>query len=135
MKFRLYNQFNNIDVLNDSKNSIDIAIYGYSRVSEIEKALLNAQKRGVNIRLIYDSDKKGNNIFLDLDIIEANFDAGEVVNSETLRAKSLIGKAELPLKILANGEITKAVTVQAVKFSAAAAAKIEAAGGKVEVIA
>jgi large subunit ribosomal protein L15 len=47
----------------------------------------------------------------------------------------LIGKAELPLKILANGEITKAVTVQAVKFSAAAAAKIEAAGGKVEVIA
>ena len=36
---------------------------------------------------------------------------------------------------LANGEITKAVTVQAVKFSAAAAAKIEAAGGKAEVIA
>ena len=72
---------------------------------------------------------------VNLDIIEANFDAGEVVNSETLRAKSLIGKAELPLKILANGEITKAVTVQAVKFSAAAAAKIEAAGGKVEVIA
>ena len=72
---------------------------------------------------------------VNLDIIESNFDAGEVVNSETLRAKSLIGKAELPLKILANGEITKAVTVQAVKFSAAAAAKIEAAGGKVEVIA
>ena len=72
---------------------------------------------------------------VNLDIIEANFDAGETVNSETLRAKSLIGKAELPLKILANGELTKAVTVQAVKFSAAAAAKIEAAGGKVEVIA
>ena len=36
-------------------------------------------------------------------------------------------------KILANGEITKALTVKADKFSAAAKAKIEAVGGKVEV--
>jgi large subunit ribosomal protein L15 len=46
----------------------------------------------------------------------------------------LLGKAQLPLKVLANGEISKAVTVQAEKFSETAVAKIEAAGGKVEVI-
>ena len=46
-----------------------------------------------------------------------------------VRAKSLLGKKELPLKVLADGDITKALTVKAVKFSAAAKAKIEAAGG------
>lgn len=72
---------------------------------------------------------------VNLSLIDDNFDAGEVVNTETLREKNLLGKTELPLKILANGEISKAVTVQADKFSAAAVAKIEAAGGKCDVIA
>lgn len=71
---------------------------------------------------------------VNLSLIDDNFEAGEVVSNETLRAKNLLGKAQLPLKVLANGEITKAVTVQAEKFSAAAVAKIEAAGGKTEVI-
>ena len=71
---------------------------------------------------------------VNLSLIDDNFEAGEVVNNETLRAKNLLGKAQLPLKVLANGEISKAVTVQAEKFSAAAVAKIEAAGGKAEVI-
>ncbi|MBR7145450.1 MAG: uL15 family ribosomal protein, partial [Lentisphaeria bacterium] len=43
--------------------------------------------------------------------------------------KSLLSKKEMPLKVLADGDITKALTVKAVKFSAAARAKIEAAGG------
>ena len=64
-----------------------------------------------------------------LSVIEKNFNAGDEVNAETLRAKSLLGKKELPLKVLADGDITKALTVKAVKFSAAARAKIEAAGG------
>ena len=71
---------------------------------------------------------------MNLSVIEKNFNAGDEVNAETLRAKSLLGKAALPIKILANGEITKAVTVKAEAFSQAAIAKIEAAGGKTEVI-
>ena len=45
-----------------------------------------------------------------------------------------VGKADVPLKILGNGEISKALTVKANKFSASAKAKIEAAGGTCEVI-
>ena len=71
---------------------------------------------------------------VNLSVIDANFNAGDMVNDETMRAKKLLGKAALPIKVLANGEITKAVTVKAEAFSQAAIAKIEAAGGKVEVI-
>ena len=71
---------------------------------------------------------------VNLNIIDANFNAGEVVDAASLREKKLLGKATLPIKILANGEITKAVTVKAEAFSAAAVSKIEAAGGKTEVI-
>lgn len=66
---------------------------------------------------------------VNLAVLDANFNAGDTVDIESLRAKSLMGKKELPLKVLANGEITKALTVKAAKFSAAARAKIEAAGG------
>ena len=71
---------------------------------------------------------------VNLDVIERNYQAGEVVDLETLHAKKLLGKGETIVKVLANGEITKALTVKAAKFSAAAAAKIQAAGGTVEVI-
>jgi large subunit ribosomal protein L15 len=70
---------------------------------------------------------------VNLNILEANFNAGDVVDEAALREKKLLGKARHAIKILANGEITKALTVKAAKFSAAAAAKIEAAGGKVEI--
>ena len=71
---------------------------------------------------------------VNLNILEDNFAAGDEVDAESLRAKKLLGKAEKMIKILANGELTKALTVKAEKFSAAAQAKIEAAGGKVEVV-
>ena len=71
---------------------------------------------------------------VNLSAIDEKFNAGDVVTDETMRAKKMLGKAVLPIKILANGEITKAVTVKAEAFSQAAIAKIEAAGGKVEVI-
>lgn len=51
--------------INKSEFTIDMAIYGYSRVPEIEKALENAIKRGVKIRLVYDVDSKGGNIYED----------------------------------------------------------------------
>lgn len=71
---------------------------------------------------------------VNLSVLEDNFEAGETVDADVLRAKGLFGKKDLMLKVLANGEITKALVVKAEKFSAAAKAKIEAAGGKCEVI-
>lgn len=58
------------------------------------------------------------------------FEAGAEISTAELRAKGLIGKADAPLKILGNGELSKAVTVTAAKFSASAKEKIEKAGGK-----
>ena len=46
----------------------------------------------------------------------------------------VIGKSKAPLKVLGNGEISKALTVKANKFSASAQSKIEAAGGKCEIV-
>ena len=66
--------------------------------------------------------------------IEACFEAGAVVDEDVLRKEALIGKHQHELKILADGEITKAMTIKAHKFSAAAKVKIEAAGGTCEVL-
>ena len=60
------------------------------------------------------------------------FDAGSEVTPETLVASGIIKSLKKPVKILANGEISHAITVKADKFSATARAKIEAAGGKIE---
>jgi len=64
----------------------------------------------------------------------AAFKAGDVVGTEELVKAKLIDNTSTPVKILGNGEISVAITVKADKFSAAAKAKIEAAGGKVEEI-
>ena len=60
--------------------------------------------------------------------------AKDVISPQIMKETGLIKKTNLPLKILGNGEITKAVTVQANAFSRKAKEKIEAAGGKIEVI-
>lgn len=62
------------------------------------------------------------------------FEDGETVNLEALINKGIIRKANDGLKVLGNGEITKKLTVEASVFSATAKEKIEAAGGKTEVI-
>jgi large subunit ribosomal protein L15 len=62
------------------------------------------------------------------------FGAGELVNPESLVEKGIIKKESERVKILAGGDLDRALTVQAHGFSAAAKAKIEAAGGKAEVI-
>lgn len=62
------------------------------------------------------------------------FAAGEVVSPETLVERGIIKKADEKVKILAVGELDQPLTVRAHGFSAAAAAKIKAAGGTAEVI-
>ena len=62
------------------------------------------------------------------------FEDGETVNLEKLMAAGIISKPLDGLKVLGNGELTKNITVKAKIFSASAKAKIEAAGGKAEVI-
>lgn len=64
--------------------------------------------------------------------IEAYFNAGDVVDGQSLHEKGIIKHPYDLVKVLGNGEITKAVTVKVDKVSASAQAKIEAAGGKVE---
>jgi large subunit ribosomal protein L15 len=66
----------------------------------------------------------------DLDV----FEAGAVIDLDTLVANGIIKKTFDGLKVLGNGEVTKAFTVKATKFSASAQEKIEAAGGKTEVV-
>ena len=62
------------------------------------------------------------------------FDNGAVVGIEELLAKKIVRKAEDGLRVLGNGELNKKLTVKANAFSESAKAKIEAAGGKVEVV-
>ena len=64
--------------------------------------------------------------------LDAKFEAGDVVDGESLKAKGIIKHADALVKVLGDGEITKALTVRVDKVSASAKAKIEAAGGKVE---
>jgi large subunit ribosomal protein L15 len=66
--------------------------------------------------------------------IEARFEDGAVVDTEALKKCGLVKKVNDGIKVLGNGEITKKVTVKAAAFSETAKAKIEAAGGKAEVI-
>lgn len=60
------------------------------------------------------------------------FEAGSCVDREAMDAKGILKKSDLPVKVLANGDITKALTVKADKFSKSAIDKIQAAGGTVE---
>ena len=61
-------------------------------------------------------------------------DAGTTVTAELLKSKNIISKIEpYGLKVLGNGNLTKALNVQAAKFTDGAAKKITAAGGTIEV--
>lgn len=59
------------------------------------------------------------------------FSAGEAVNRETLKAKRLIDRSDLPVKILGSGDVTVALQVSVDRISTSARQKIEAAGGTV----
>jgi large subunit ribosomal protein L15 len=66
--------------------------------------------------------------------LEARFDAGASVDVATLAAKGLATRKDVPVKVLARGDISKALTVHAHGFSAAARQKIEAAGGTCQLV-
>ena len=62
------------------------------------------------------------------------FEDGAVVDAQVLLEKGVLSKCQYGVKILGNGSISKKLTVRASAFSASAKEKIEAAGGKVEVV-
>ncbi len=62
------------------------------------------------------------------------FEDGAVVDAQALLIAGVLSKCEYGVKILGNGEITKKLTVKAAAFSETAKQKIEAAGGKAEVV-
>lgn len=85
--------------------------------------------------------KRGfNNIFakqyteISLSVLEKAFNDGDEVTYEALLAKNMTQKKMDGFRVLANGELTKKLTVKANGFTAAAKEKIEAAGGRAEVI-
>ena len=62
------------------------------------------------------------------------FEDGAVVDAQALLAAGILSKCTYGVKILGNGELTKKLTVNAAAFSETAKQKIEAAGGKTEVV-
>ena len=70
---------------------------------------------------------------INLSLLE-QFEDGSVVTIETLKENGIVKNTRDGVKILGNGELTKKLTVQANAFSAGAVEKIEALGGKAEVI-
>ena len=62
------------------------------------------------------------------------FEDGATVDAAALVSKGIIKKANLPVKVLGNGKLTKKLTVTLNAFSASAAEKINSIGGKAEVI-
>ena len=95
---------------------------------------------GGQMPLVRRLPKRGfNNIFAKrLEIVNLDalnkFEDGEVIDAQALLAKGILSKCVYGVKVLGNGQLTKKVTVRASAFSASAKEKIEAAGGKVEVV-
>jgi large subunit ribosomal protein L15 len=71
---------------------------------------------------------------VNLAALERRFDAGTEVTLELMQARGLATRREVPVKVLAKGEITKPLTVHAHAFSATARERIEAAGGTCNVL-
>lgn len=63
-----------------------------------------------------------------------NWTGGETVTPQAMVDAGLVKRKTLPIKVLGHGELKKTLVVQAHKFSKSAEAKIQAAGGRVEVI-
>ena len=72
---------------------------------------------------------------VNLDALSERFDAGTEVTPDLLREQGLVARSAERIQVLARGDISKALTVRAHKFSGKAAEKIAAAGGKAEVLA
>ncbi len=71
---------------------------------------------------------------INLSDLDKYFNEGDIVSPEVLKERGIIKKQLSGVKVLANGELTKKLTVKANRFSSTAVTKIENVGGKVEVI-
>jgi large subunit ribosomal protein L15 len=71
---------------------------------------------------------------VNIDALESRFDAGTEVTIELMKANGLASRRGIPVKVLAKGELSKALTVHAHGFSAGARERIEAAGGTCKII-
>ncbi|MCC8016842.1 MAG: 50S ribosomal protein L15 [Clostridiales bacterium] len=105
---------------------------GYSRRPGFEGGQMPLQRR---------VPKRGfNNIFreeyaiVNVDALNERFEANSIVDAESLKACGLVKKELAGIKVLGNGDITKALTVKVNAVSESAKSKIEAAGGTVEVL-
>ena len=70
---------------------------------------------------------------VNISALQQRFEAGTEVTLELLRSSGLAARADVPVKVLAKGELSKALTVHAHAFSAGARERIEAAGGTCKV--
>ena len=66
--------------------------------------------------------------------LEQSFEAGDTITPETMHERGVIAKGKRDIVVLGTGDITKALTVSAHRFTKGARQKIEAAGGTVNVI-
>jgi large subunit ribosomal protein L15 len=71
---------------------------------------------------------------VNLDDLEARFDAGATVDPAAMKAAGLATRRDIPVKVLGQGELNKKLTVHAHGFSKSARERIEAAGGTCQVI-
>ncbi|MBA7510583.1 50S ribosomal protein L15 [subsurface metagenome] len=104
---------------------------GKTRIG-FEGGQMPLQRRLPHLKGFKNTRKKINNV-INVWQLE-NFKDGSIVDYDFLKKNGLIMKKSNPVKILGNGKLTKKITVKANYFSRSAAAKIEKAGGKVEVI-
>ncbi|MBD5428170.1 MAG: 50S ribosomal protein L15 [Treponema sp.] len=72
-------------------------------------------------------------VIVNVKLLEEKFDDGDTVNKETLIAKGLLDSADKLVKILADGDVKKKLTIDVDKVSATAKEKIEKAGGSVKI--
>ena len=85
-------------------------------------------KRGFN-------NKNFANLYSEVNVFRLDvYEDGTVVNAELLLQSGIISKLNDGVSVLGSGELTKKLTVQAARFTKTASEKIEAAGGKVEVV-
>jgi len=71
---------------------------------------------------------------VNISALESRFDAGTEVTIELMKANGLATRRDVPVKVLAKGDLSKALTVHAHAFSAGARERIEAAGGSCRIV-
>ena len=71
---------------------------------------------------------------VNIEVLQERFEAGAEVTVEAMKAKGLGTRKDVPIKVLARGELSKALTVHAHAFSAGARERIEAAGGTCKLV-